>query len=484
MRTRTSARTGMLCAVAAATIVSAASASAQTTVSLPAVTHGTLRAGSYANQKQGDLLATRSSTPPDYLRRAILKFDTQNGVPLGSNVTSALMTVTVKTGGADTSRRIAVYQVTQSFGDNDFTWNQRYVSSNTAWNTAGGDLATQLAVQTVTSTVGSKVTFDVTALVKQIVSGALGSSRYTRLALVDLDAPTADSYREFVTPTDANAANRPVLKVTYGGSTPTSTSTSVSTSTASTSSGTTLRVLQYNTHHGGWGTDGVWDVHRLIASAVKESPDIISFNEVEYKDSWSKGNDDLALYVAELKSQTGKTWYGKFVVGSGASTGIGNAIASRFPFDATDHDQLTAGRAILNATIVVNGRTINFFSTHLDESSGGTRLTEVGELQTWTNGIAQDRIICGDFNAQSTDSVSAKMKTLYDDAWEVAESDGVAVTFPGNTGQTRNSRIDYCYYSHSVSGLALKSAQVIDTRDANGVQPSDHRPLLVIFTVK
>ncbi|HZT75630.1 MAG TPA: DNRLRE domain-containing protein [Vicinamibacterales bacterium] len=476
----------MLCAAAAATtIVSAVSASAQTTVNLPAVTYGTVRAGSYANAKQGDLLSTRSSANPDYLRRAIVKFDTQNGIPSGASVTSAILTLTIKTGGADASRRIAVYQVTQSFGDADFTWNQRYVSQKTSWSTAGGDLGSQLDVQTVNSTVGGKVTFDVTPLVKQAVAGGLGSSRYTRLALADLDASTADSYREFVTPKDPNAANRPVLTVTYGGSsTITSTPTPPPPPAPASSGGTTLRVLQYNTHHGGWGTDGVWDVPRLMKSALKANPDIISFNEVEYKDSWSKNGDDLALYLSTLKSLTGQTWYGKFVVGSGATSGIGNAIVSKIPFDTTAHDQLTGGRAVLNATITVNGRTINLFSTHLDESSSSTRLAEIGEMETWTNGIAQQRIICGDFNAQSTDSVSAKMKETYYDAWATAQSDGTATSFPGNTGQTRNSRIDYCYISHSASALQLKSAQVLDTRDANGVQPSDHRPLLVVFDVK
>jgi endonuclease/exonuclease/phosphatase family metal-dependent hydrolase len=470
----------MLCAVAAATFASAARVSAQTTVNLPAVTYGTVRAGSYANAKQGDLLSTRSSTDGDYLRRAILKFDTQSGVPAGASVSSALLTVTVKTGGADTSRRVAVYQVTESFGTSDFTWNQRYVSSGTKWGSAGGDLGTQLAIQTVGSTAGSKATFDVTPLVKQAVSGALGSSRYTRLALVDLDSATKDSYREYVTPTDSNSANRPVLKVTYGGS-------GISGGGGSgggSGSGTTLRVMQYNTHHGGVGTDGVWDVHRLIASAVKQSPDIISFNEVEYKDGYSDGYDDLALYLAELKSQTGKTWYGKFIVASGASSGIGNAIVSRIPFDTTAHQQLSDGRAILDATITVNGRTINFASTHLDEASSSTRWTQFGEIATWAKGIAEARIICGDFNAQSSDSVSAKVRETYYDAWAVAQSEGVATSFPGNNGETRHSRIDYIYYSRNASALQLKSAQVIDTRDSHGVQPSDHRPLLVVFNVK
>jgi len=481
MRTRVAARWAMGCAAIAVTIVPAM-ASAQTTVNLPAVTHGTVRAGSYASQKQGDLLATRASDSGDYLRRAILKFDTQTQVPAGASVTSALLTVTVKTVETGASRHVAAYQITQSYGDNDFTWNERYVSLGTKWSTAGGDLGSKLDTQLVSNTVGSKVTFNVTPLVKQAVSGALGSSRYTRVELVDLDGSTSDSYREFATPTDSNTAARPVLKVTYGSSS--STTTTTTTTSSSSSSGTTLRVMQYNTHHGGYGTDGVWNVHRLIASALKGSPDVISFNEVEYKDSYSNNQDDLALYLAELKSQTGKTWYGKFVVGSGASTGIGNAIVSHFPLDTSGHLQLADGRAILNVTITVNGRTINVFSTHLDDASSSNRLTEVGEIETWSNGIAQQRIICGDFNAQSTDSVSAKMKTSYYDAWAEAQSDGTATSFPGNTGQTRSSRIDYIYYSHSAGDLVLKSAQVLDTRDANGVQPSDHRPVIAVFTVK
>ena len=476
MRTRVSARSGMLCAAVAAILVSAANASAATTVSLPAVTHGTVRGGTYANTKQGDLLATRASSTGDTNRRAVLKFDTQNGIPSGANVTSALMTVTVKTGGADTSRRIAVYQLTQSFGTNDFTWNKRYVSTSTAWQSAGGDLGSQLAVQTVNSTAGTKVTFDLTALVKRAVSGALGSSRYTRVALVDLDAATADSYREFYTPTASTSSNRPVLKVTYS---------TGSVTTTDSGSGTTLRVLQWNTHHGGIGTDGVWNVDRLMQWVARMDPDIVSLNEVEYMDGYSHNQDDVALYLSKLRSLTGKTWYGKFVVGSGASTGIGNAILSQIPFDATSKDFLSHGRAILNAAITINGRTINFFSTHLDANSSSYRLSEIGELTTWSNGMSQQRIICGDFNAYPGSTENGTMTRNYFDAWAVAKAAGTAVSAPDNpNGNTRNSRIDYVYYSHGASDLVLRSVQVVDTRDSSGVMPSDHRPVLAVFTVK
>ena len=68
------------------------------------------------------------------------------------------------------------------------------------------------------SVVGTTVTYDVTALVRGVVDGQYGSSRYTRVALIDQDGSSRDSYREFATPTDASAAARPSLTVTYAGS--------------------------------------------------------------------------------------------------------------------------------------------------------------------------------------------------------------------------------------------------------------------------
>ena len=63
--------------------------------------------------------------------------------------------------------------------------------------------------------------------------------------------------------------------------------------------------------------------------------------------------------------------------------------------------------------------------------------------------------------------------------------DGTDIAYSGNSaGNTRNSRIDYIFYSHSATGLVLKSVQVYDTRNSSGVMPSDHRPILAVFTVK
>ena len=99
----------------------------------------------------------------------------------------------MKQGSGDPSRRIGVYQVTTSCEDFEVTYKVRKTS--TLWGTAGGDLGTRIAEQTVSNTAGSRVSFDLTPLVKQAVNGSLGSSRYTRVALVDLEASGSESWR-------------------------------------------------------------------------------------------------------------------------------------------------------------------------------------------------------------------------------------------------------------------------------------------------
>ncbi len=390
-------------------------------------------------------------------------------------MTSATLTLTVQDGSADASRNVGAYQTSVSWTEDEVTWMSRRTGEK--WTTPGGDYGSKLDDAVVGNTPGAKVTFDVTPLVKAAVAGNLGSSRYTRIALIDLDGSTSESYREYFSPQDPNIAARPVLKVVYGGSS--------STPPPTTSGSTTLRVLHWNTHHGGVGSDGVWDPERLMTWVAKFNPDIVSLNEVEKKTSWSNNTDEPATLLALMKQYTGKTWYYTFETLSGSANGIGCMILSRFPLDASEPKLLTGGRSAVDVAINVNGRTINFTSTHLHPDSSSYRQTEIGELQAWERGLAEQRIIAGDFNATYTSTENSLMKQAYYDSWAVAQADGTAVAYAGNTaGNTRNGRIDFIYYSHNASNLTLKSSQVFDTRDSNGVTPSDHKPLMSIFTVK
>jgi endonuclease/exonuclease/phosphatase family metal-dependent hydrolase len=291
---------------------------------------------------------------------------------------------------------------------------------------------------------------------------------------VDLDGSTSESYREYVTPKDSNTAARPVLKVTYGGNS----------DPAPVSSGNTLRVLHWNTHHNGVGSDGVLDTPRLIKWVAKTNPDIVSLQEVERYTSW--GNMDAPAVMANLLTQySGKTWYYRFATFTGAAKGIGDLILSRFPIDSDASRLLVGERSATNVTVNVNGRTINVTSVHLHPDSQTYRLQEIAELTAWLKAFPEQRIIAGDFNATYTHPENAAMTQTYYDSWAVAQANGTDVAYAGNeSGNTRNGRIDFIYYSHGAAFLTMKGSQVFDTRDANGVTPSDHKPLMTTFTVK
>jgi endonuclease/exonuclease/phosphatase (EEP) superfamily protein YafD len=109
----------------------------------------------------------------------------------------------------------------------------------------------------------------------------------------------------------------------------------------------------------------------------------------------------------------------------------------------------------------------------------------MNELKSYASSYAEQRILAGDFNAWPGAAELSNMTGSYIDTWADAKADGTAVAYSGNeAGNTRNSRIDYVYYSHGATALVLKSVQVFDVRDSSGVQPSDHRPMMSTFTVK
>jgi endonuclease/exonuclease/phosphatase family metal-dependent hydrolase len=243
----------------------------------------------------------------------------------------------------------------------------------------------------------------------------------------------------------------------------------------------TIRILQYNTHHGGWGTDGVYSPDRIVAQILRANPDVVCMNEVEQFDSWSKNADQTVVYQTLLQNATGKTWYKVFMNHAGATTGNGNLILSTFPFIATASYLLPASRSAVDATIDVNGRTVNIVSTHMDNVSAGNRKNEINALLPWAVTLAEDRIILGDYNASPDAAEIGLMKTDYIDTWTAAQAMHTAV----GTGFTHGShRIDYIFVSKKASFLKLASVESFNTSDASGVKPSDHEPVLAVFNVQ
>jgi endonuclease/exonuclease/phosphatase family metal-dependent hydrolase len=469
---RVAARTA---AVLAFIAVAAAPATAQT-LALTESNATVLRGGAYANTNLSAerLLVTRASHNPTYVRRTLLKFDTQNPIPFNTPITSATLTLTVAGGNSET-RQLSAYRVASSYEETATTWNRR--NGSTPWSRAGADLAELVDTASVTNTVGSRVTLDVTALVQGAVNGALGSSRFSRIALVDAGPSSRGSYKEYHSDEASIASVRPVLRVVLA----------APEDDTDTTTGPTLRVLQWNIHHGGFGTDGRYDPERVATWIVKMKPDVVTLNEVEKYTGW--GNQDQPeVYRKLLEKKTGKSWYYVFAqeYGQWSSNGKGNLILSRVPFKSTDRYELmhNSDRSVAAAVITWNGRDITLATTHLDPDSPTLRLKQAAEVITWAAPEPENRIITGDMNAWPDQTSIAQFNKFYKDSWSVAASMGTAVAFGGNSGETKKGRIDYIFYSKTASNLVVSSSQVYDTRDAKGHMPSDHRPVVTTFRVR
>jgi len=463
--------------MAAGSVLALSGAAAAQTIVLnhpTQVTDTTIRSGSYANTNLDDhSLITRRSSDPDFERRSLLKFDTDNWIPAGSVVQSATLTLTVKSGlgTSGAARTISVYREPSPFQESQATWLER--DNGVRWSTAGGDYAELAGHVSARNTRGSKVTLDVTAIVKNTVGGHY-DSRYTRFLILDAGAAAQDSYREFYPSEEPNIELRPTLTVVLG-STPTPTPSTTGTTS-------TIKVLQWNIAQG-HAPDGTSNIDRVVAFVAAQMPHVISFNEIWQ--STSASVNQTKMIADKLKAKTGKTWTYHWVQKWGAASGEGECVMTRLPIDATDEFLLSVQRSVAMARVNVNGRIIDVFSTHLDQNSSGTRLTQVKQLVTWSANQPQQRIVAGDFNGwPGTAEINEMLKT-HIDGWAAAKAKGTAVAYAANPeGNTRNSRIDYVWSSKGATALVVTKAQVFDTRDSAGKKPSDHNPLIVTIQVK
>ncbi len=244
-----------------------------------------------------------------------------------------------------------------------------------------------------------------------------------------------------------------------------------------------LKVLDWNTHHG-VGTDGVYDIERIAAWIATTGANVVSLNEVEKFTSW--GNEDQpARYAALLAARTGKTWHYRFAQRDGNTNGQGNLLLTTFPIESSDGFVLSYSRSAAMVQLLVNGVRVSLFSTHLDANSSSYRATQMRELTTWAATFAGERVLAGDFNAWPGAAEMANLTSGHFDAWAAAQAAHVATAYAGNeAGNTRNTRIDYVLYAKTVTRLTLMAMRVFDIRDAAGVMPSDHRPIMATFEVK
>jgi endonuclease/exonuclease/phosphatase family metal-dependent hydrolase len=286
------------------------------------------------------------------------------------------------------------------------------------------------------------------------------------------------SYLAYLTVTDNNGAPS-TANVTINVSSP---PTSV----------TQLRVMSWNISFGE-GTDAITNWDRVATWIANINPDILGLCEMP--------PDSIGGLVSLLNQKTGRSWSYYFVP---KASGIqeGNLILSKYSFVSTSFRYLSYERSIAQVTINVGGKNVNFFATHLDAYTQSYRYQEITEIQSFTSGFAEPKIVVGDFNAGPDTSEAAHMGEQFYDGWVNAMNIGTAVAYPDNPvylmTRTRRGRIDYVWTSRGAGNLSVKSAQIPDVRDLNntnvvitlgtlddkGVRPSDHNPMTAIVEIR
>jgi endonuclease/exonuclease/phosphatase family metal-dependent hydrolase len=473
--------------IAIGTLAGAASAQTTVTLSTPG-THInadlTIQGGTSGMKdfSTSDVLASKVSTL-NFTRRILLKFNTEDFIPANAVIQSARLYLVLKNAENSQNRPLTAYYVGQSFVRGETNWN--YFRYGQGWNVPGGDLGPSFGTTYVGNAVGSAYSFDVTTLVQRTVNGDFGS-RYTRLALVDTGASTDGNYRAFHSSRATNSAVRPRLVITYGAATtPTPTPTTTTPppppppapAPVTVSTGTTLRVMQWNVHKTK-GTDGRCNPDRIASMIVKQNVQVVSINEVNFFSGECAWTFDMGEKLRSLVQQkTGVTWYKQSV----NPNGVGNVLLSRFPMVSASSTLLSYGRGVAHVGIVVNGRTINLFSTHVEWTNSSWRPIQIAEAVRWMANFSEPRIMMGDFNTWPLTGDYNIIATVYKDAWAAALSAGTATAYNG-TGTTHGaSRFDYVFTSRT-GPLTLKSVNVPDTR-VNGVFASDHDPVVASFAV-
>jgi endonuclease/exonuclease/phosphatase family metal-dependent hydrolase len=234
----------------------------------------------------------------------------------------------------------------------------------------------------------------------------------------------------------------------------------------------TLRVMTYNIHVG-VGMDKKLDLPRVAAVINKQHPDLVGLQEVDRGVTRTQRIDE----IAELAKLTRMDYAFAFNLHyQGGQYGV--AILSRLPIMATDHrlyqnTREAERRGFIRAEVKVNGRVLNFVTTHLDYQYDDGRLFEAQQLLSALKDVKGPLLVVGDFNDIPSGHAYQLMRYHFGDAW--IESRGADEGFSYPTDKPAK-RIDYIFL-RSTDRVRAKRAWIVNT------EASDHIPVVADLEV-
>src|SRR5205814_4456564 len=234
-----------------------------------------------------------------------------------------------------------------------------------------------------------------------------------------------------------------------------------------------LRVMTYNIHVG-VGMDKKLDLPRIAKVINDQHPDLVGLQEVDRGVERTQRTDEIAELAKLTKMEYAFAFNLKYQGGQ-----YGVAILSRYPIMATDHrlyknTREAERRGFIRAEVQINGRVINFVTTHLDYQYEDGRVFEAGQLLGALKDVKGPMILVGDFNDVPAGEAYRLVRQQFGDAWIENHPNENGFSYPSDKPA---KRIDYILWRSS-DHLRTKRVWIPETL------ASDHVPVVADLEIR
>jgi endonuclease/exonuclease/phosphatase family metal-dependent hydrolase len=224
--------------------------------------------------------------------------------------------------------------------------------------------------------------------------------------------------------------------------------------------------MTYNIHVG-VGMDKKLDLQRIADVINNEKPDLVGLQEVDRGVKRTEGKDELS----ELAAMTRMDYaFAHNLDYQGGQYGV--AILSRSLLKNVDHQMFAnkreaERRGMLKVEVEVDGKVVNFVTTHLDYQYEEGRVFETEQLLKFLEAVQGPLIVVADMNDEPTGAAYKLMRTKFDDSWVASHAKGDGFSYPADKPI---KRIDHIFYR--ADGFKARKAFTIQTL------ASDHVPVV------
>ncbi|HET7112825.1 MAG TPA: endonuclease/exonuclease/phosphatase family protein, partial [Pyrinomonadaceae bacterium] len=235
----------------------------------------------------------------------------------------------------------------------------------------------------------------------------------------------------------------------------------------------TLRIMTYNIHVG-VGMDKKLDLQRIADVINAAHPDLVGLQEVDRGVKRTEGKNEIAELAAMTRMEYA---FAPNLDYQGGKYGV--AILSRLPIKKTEHRMFenkreAERRGMLRIEVEVQGKLLNFVTTHLDYQFEDGRLFETEQMLKFLDAVKGPAIVVADLNDAPTGSAYQLLRTKFDDAWMTSGTKTDGFSYPADKPA---KRIDHIFY-RAGERMRAKKSWVIATL------ASDHIPVMAEIEIK